>query len=96
MNNKERKKILKYWAIKASIYIAISIPLAFLLMKVIELKYNLIFWIYFAIMGVSALISEFYDGEEEHKKNKFVKIADHLTFICFITLMICWVFSVRI
>jgi len=92
MNNKQRKEILKNWIIRGSIYILLSTPLAFLLMKVIEFKYTTIFWTYFAIMGISALIAEFYDTEPEEKKSAFIKITEHVAFITFIALMIRYFF----
>ena len=88
MNNKQRKKILKGWLITGSIYLLIAIPLAFLLMKVIELKYTKIFWTYFAIMGISAIVADFSDMEPEEKKSQFMKITEHVAYITFITLMI--------
>lgn len=88
MNKKQIKKELKRGLILGSIYLLISIPLAFLLMKVIELKYTKIFWSYFAIMGISAIIADFNDMEPEDQKTNFIKIVEHIAFITFITLII--------
>lgn len=88
MNSKERKIALKKALKKILMYIFISIPLAFLFVKVIELKHKTIFWSFMAIMGISDLIADWYMNEENDKKSKFVKTIEHIAFISFITLML--------
>lgn len=61
-------------------YFLISIPMAFLLTKVIENKFETIFWIYMAIMGITGLIARWNGGSDE--KSKFVRISEHICFVC--------------
>jgi hypothetical protein len=94
MNSKESRKELKRLLKNISIYTVISIPLALLFLKVIELKYTVIFWSFYAIMGVSAIIAEFYIYEPDDTKSPFGKIIEHIVFVCFITMMFTWAFSI--
>lgn len=90
MISKQQKQQLKEWSIQFSIYILISIPCALLLQKVMELKYTKIFWSYFAVMGISAIIAEFYTEELEYKNKRWVRIIAHIAYISFLTLMMWW------
>lgn len=77
---------------KMLIYLLLSIPLAFALQEVIERKYEIVFWGYFIVMGVSASIAKLFGHSEN--KSTFVKIAEHLGFISVITLfMWCCIFQ---
>ena len=68
-------------------HVLVSIPLAFALMKVIEYKYTTVFWSYFAIMGISAIIADWNDLYESHTPST---IAGHLAVSGGFTLFICW------
>ena len=93
MNSKESRKELKRLLKNISIYTVISIPLALMFLKVIELKYTVIFWSFYAIMGVSGIIAEFYIYEPDDTKSSFGKIIQHIVCVCFITLMFAWGFG---
>lgn len=64
----------------------LSLPLVFVLEKVIEHKVTILFWSYFALMAVYSLIAKWYIGEEH--KNKFVSTSVHIAMICAITLFL--------
>lgn len=81
-NNSEAKKWLNYFLI--------SIPMAFILMKIIDYKCEVIFWIYLAIMGISAIITRWFGHSNE--KSKFVRMVEHICFVCSITLFL-WYFA---
>ena len=70
-------------------YFLISIPIAFLLTKVIEYKFVTIFGIYMAIMGITGLIVRWNGGSND--KSKFVRIAEHICFVSGITLLLWWI-----
>ncbi len=93
MNSKKRNKEIKRIATKTLIYILISIPLAYLLWQVMELKYTVIFWTYIAVMGISSLFAEFYIHVPNEEKSNFGKIIEHIAFICFITLMFSYFYG---
>lgn len=65
-------------------YILLSIPIAYLLSLVIQFKLTWVFWSYFAIMGVSALIAKWNVGEEN--KSNFISYSVHTAMICAFTL----------
>ena len=92
MNSKEANKSLKEGLKKTVIYVLISIPLSFLLIKVIELKYTNLFWSFMAILGVSSIIAEWFLYEPENKKGRFVKTMEHIAYISFIVLIFQWVY----
>ena len=74
-------------------YFLISIPMTFGLIKIIENKWEVIFWTYFAIGGVSALITRWH-GYSSNKSN-WLKIAEHICFVFAIT-MFLWLFWINI
>ncbi len=88
MITKEDKQSIK----RGFIYLLISIPCAFLFMKVIELKYTKLFWSYYAIMGITALITEWNDYVPYHERTTFVQRCEDVLFITFFTLM-TWYFG---
>ena len=94
MNSKEANKALKKGLKKMFIYVLISLPLTCLLIKVIELKYTTLFWCFMAILGISGFIAEWYLFEAENKKNRFVKMSEHIAIISFIALMFMWFYFV--
>lgn len=94
MNSKEANKALKKGLKKMFVYLLISIPLAFLLVKIIELKYTRMFWGFMAILGITGFLADWYDGEPEDKKNNFIKMVEHIAFISFITLLYQWCYFV--
>lgn len=87
MKPKNKNNEAKKWLI----YFLMSIPMAILLKEIIEHKYKVLFWMYMAMMGISAFIARWFQFEAE--KNKFVKIAEHICFVCVIT-MFLWYFAV--
>ncbi len=94
MNSKEANKALKKGFKKMVFYLLISIPLAFLFIKVIELKYTKIFWIFMLVTGISGFFAEWFIGYREEEKSQFIKVAEHLTFIGFIILVYVWIYFV--
>ena len=86
VDSKEIRESFKRWGID----LLISVPCAFLFMKVIELKYTFLFWSFYAIMAISALICEWYEHVPYSKKTKFQKISEHTLFISFFTMMVWW------
>lgn len=65
-------------------YFLISIPVSFSLIKIIELKNEYLFWTYFGIMGISALVSRWFIVYD--KKNKLLKMIEHVGMILTISL----------
>lgn len=70
-------------------YFLISIPVSIVLMKIIESKNEVLFWTYFAVMGISALISKWFSFTE--KKNIFLKTINHIAMVSTISLFL-WSF----
>ena len=60
--------------------------MAFLLTKVIEYKFEAIFWIYFVTMGLTGLIARW--NQYSNNKSKFVRISEHICIVCTITLFL--------
>jgi len=85
---KSKDREAKKWII----YVLISIPMAFGLIKVIEYKYKIIFGIYIAAMGISAIIVRWsgYSG----KKSNVIRTAEYVCFVSAITLFI-WYLIVK-
>jgi len=83
VNSKERKQAIK----RGCIYLLASIPCAFLFMEIIELKYTILFWSFYAIMAISALIVEWNDYVPYDKKTTFQKRTEDVALISFLTLM---------
>lgn len=81
LENNEVKKWMNYFLL--------SIPMAFLLTKVIEYKLEVIFWIYIAIMGITGLIARWNGGSTD--KSKFVRVSEHICFVCTITIFLWWI-----
>jgi len=73
---------------RLALYIILSIGLTFILVKSIESKNSIVFWTFMGTMGVSAIIARWFDYYE--KKNKIVKIIEHIAYICFFTLILSW------
>ncbi len=76
-------------------YFLISIPISIVLMKIIESKNEVFLWTYFAVMGISALISKWFSFSE--KNNKFLKITYHIGIISTMSLFLWsffyWIFN---
>lgn len=60
--------------------------MTFLLSMVIRYKLTFLFWSYMAVMGISALITKWYTGEED--KNKFTSYSVHTAMVCAFTLFL--------
>lgn len=70
-------------------YILISIPLSLVLIKIIELKNEVLLWSYIGLMLISTLITKWFKFSEN--KNKILEINEHLTMILGTT-MFLWYF----
>lgn len=82
--NREVKKIL--------ISFLISIPTTIGMIKVIENKWEVIFWTYMGIGTLSAIITRWYGFD--NKKSKFLKTVEYIFWVSAITLLLMgiWIY----
>ncbi len=76
--NKKRLKKIGIWF---SLYILIPIFITFVLIKT---KSLILFWVYVAVIGVSAIIARAFTIDKN--SNKVLKIIKYIAFICTIAL----------
>ena len=70
------------------IYLLSAALLAWVLIVSKGFFYNIIFWIYIGVMGVSALIARWHGNSREAPQ--WVKWLRHIVFVCFIAMLFFW------
>jgi len=73
---------------RISLYLISAIVLTYILIKSIETLNSTFFWTFIIVMGISAIITRWFSYSD--KKNNLIKVIEHITYICTLTLFLFW------
>ncbi len=89
-----REEKIKEIGKRLILYLILSVGLTFVLVKSIESKNNIVFWVFMGTTGISTITARWFSYSE--KKNKIIKNIEHIAYICLLTLILTWVITKHI